>query len=46
MSLPSIIKFFLNAVFMCFGDISTFFLSVFPPYLQSARIEYCIDPGT
>ena len=22
-----------------------FFLSVFPPYLQSA-IEYCIDPGT
>ena len=25
--------------------LSTSFLSVFPPYFQSA-IEYCIDPGT
>ena len=41
--IQTIIEFF-YAIFMCFAGIRILFLSVFPPYLQSA-IEYCIDPG-
>ena len=47
MSLQTIIEFFyaiFNIIHVFCWYMNTF-LSVFPPYLQSA-IEYCIDPGT
>ena len=44
MLLQTVIEFFLYYIHVFCWYINTF-LSVFPPYLQSA-IEYCIDPGT
>ena len=44
MSLQTIIEFFLCYIHVFCWYMNTF-LTVFPPYLQSA-IEYCIDPGT
>ena len=43
MSLQTIIEFFYAILYVLL--VSEHFLSVFPPYLQSA-IEYCIDHGT